>query len=64
MSDLLTGMALGVGLTCASAFVVLAVRSRKRPATEQDPVQAENVITIERWKERRAAVDETFGRRA
>lgn len=58
------GMIFGVGLTCASAFVVLAFRTRERHAPEQDPVQAENVITIERWKERRALVDQTFGRRA
>lgn len=64
MSDLLLGMIFGVGLTCASAFVVLAFRTRKRPPAALDPVQAENVITIERWKERRALVDQTFGRRA
>jgi hypothetical protein len=63
MVELVLAFALGVACTFLAQFLVVVRRlnAREKP---MNIVDAENVIRIRRWEERRRETDETFGRRA
>lgn len=63
MVELVLAFLLGVACTFLAQFLVTVRRlnAREKPV---NIVDAENVIRIRRWEERRRETDETFGRRA